>query len=1449
MVNVAEFAYFPDLTEIRDAEHLLIRYFHDGEKIEKIDYFDSQDRLQSSQKFYWEKSFLKCKALFNKDGHPIFAKTFRYEDGNVVEEILWGQLTGNEMPAFQIDSDGNPSGAEKYTKTYAYYKDPFNLLKTEEEEDGPSYEYIYKPGTNLLQAKFTRDRKGNILIREFSFYDADHQLISEIVDDGISSAESDYTSVTQRIEKHYEINPTTGLPDAVSELYWDPIRRKLNLLKKIALKYSNQKIIQEDVFDAEGTYRYTIQTEYNDFGQITKKITPLGENLYFYDDLGFLKEIKEVGTSRKKFEYDKAGREISCFDTDKNAFTERTYDKKGRVLSETDFKGHTTIHVYDVFGNRKETKFPKIRDESGSFSTPISTFQHDLFGNLTEATMPLGETTRSIYNLLRKPLITIQPDGSKTEHFYNKNGTLAKTILPDFSEIHYEYDLFQRITSKIVLSPQHDILAQETWGFNAFNLLSHTDSRRLTTMFFYDGSGRKIEESAGERTTTYSYDNLGFLERIDNGVFACVQKHNASGQIIEEWQEDSYGRIENRMQFSYDSEGRKKQVIRVTSQGLAIDSLVYEQGRLSKHTDPQGAITQFLYNENFIDDSGQKVLQKTTIDPLRNATIETNDIAGRISTIEKRDSDNRLLFSERFYYDQSGNRSKRRTDIFIEDRLIRTLFVYWKYDSMGRVIEENEGGQKRTQFLYDARGRIRSKILPNGIEIKYQYDGIDRIISQIATDGTVHDEWVYQNEPEPVQIIDYIHHKSLWRTYTRFGELIKETSSLGFDLSWEYDKIGRISSFILPNLSSVAYYYQGLRMIRVERHDAKGNSIYSHEYLKFDRNGHVAEENLIFNIGSLTTAHDLLERPSSQTSPWLEQSVTYGLSGLVETRTNSLLGDKTYEYDALRQLKKEGDQAYFFDSLGNPAKCSINDLNQLLANEEASFTYDLNGNMKEKIVPGHLVQYSHDALDRLTEIIYPQKRKIKYFYDPLSRLSSKETQIWNHNSWIQADRISYLYDQTKEVGTLNDDGSILEFKTLGLGIKGDIGAAIAIEINEIPYAPLHDFSGNILALISSDGHLKEKYEINAFGAESSTAPPINPWRFCSKRTDEGLVFFGLRFYDPSLGRWITPDPSGFSDSSNLYVYVLNCPLNRLDLFGLYSFDEFANQPSITITVPIPALASLPSMGGFLCKGEINGVHSDFYIFHTQWHKLQFTPEEHNTGQINLLDHLHELIPTQGKQIVLTSFGNGISTSIEEFNTANRAVAQTISGPLMISLYNQTEGLVKDISRTRDERKGVDTPIVCKMRQFLSCLIHHIHKINPESAWLSINHSENGVILKRSIEGASPEDQEKFKQSLHILAIGPADCVPQNYGASVSNIYSDKDYVTGFGPCGYAKRYLGNQDYEMKILPCISNKSQRNFWIADHGFLMPTYRKSWEDHIDFLHEKIGFYGRSNYAQSR
>ena len=77
----------------------------------------------------------------------------------------------------------------------------------------------------------------------------------------------------------------------------------------------------------------------------------------------------------------------------------------------------------------------------------------------------------------------------------------------------------------------------------------------------------------------------------------------------------------------------------------------------------------------------------------------------------------------------------------------------------------------------------------------------------------------------------------------------------------------------------------------------------------------------------------------------------------------------------------------------------------------------------------------------------------------------------------------------------------------------------------------------------------------------------NLYRFSSKEwnPNSGLYYYGYRFYDPNLQRWVNADPVQEDGGINLYGFVANAPVNEADAMGL----GFGNPvPPIVVTWPV-----------------------------------------------------------------------------------------------------------------------------------------------------------------------------------------------------------------------------------------------------------------------------------------
>lgn len=739
MQPVARFTYYPDRTEVRDVDNLLIQYYHNDGKLTHIQYYDDQVKLNSSQVFYWDQDRLRCKAKLDGKKKVLFAKTFVYDpNGNVIEEALWGTLSGKSHPPLVIDKDGVPSGGECFKKKYAY--DPhFNVVVQEEEED-LTYQYFYKPNTNLLTAKITLHQEA-IIKREFYVYNEEHFLVREVIDDGCGPEDiHDFSGITQRLETSYEIDPKTGLPTSISEWYVDE-DHILQLLKKTKLRYSTQqRVVEQKIFNAKDNYCYSIHIDYDSYGNIIRKTNPIGEeNFYRYNSLGNLIESKEVGSPTKKYTYNAMNQQTSCTVKESGKTSYTFYDGKGRVTKETDEKGNTVCHSYDCFGNRLLTKYPPILDKDNSLYHPVAEFQYDIHGNLISSILPQKEQFFQVYNTYRKPTKITQADGSQIQHYYNLNGTLAQTIQPDGSSIHYTYDHLQRLTSKKICSKSEELISSEKWEYNTFQLLSYTDNQGIVTTYEYDRAGRKISKTLGDRTVRYEYDDLGFVKCVRNDCVSLITINDFAGRVVKQWEEDDHGHIKNKMSFFYNKQNQKEKAIRLTSKGKAIDLFEYDfLGRLICHVDPNHAETKIVYSDDFENELGQKVLLKTTTDPLHNRLIELHDVGNRIVSIERQDPQGETVFKENYIYDRSGNQIKRVSYVISNKEITKVIPFEMEYDCMGRVVKEIEADEKVTTYEYNASGQVVQKVLPSKVSLDYKYDCLGRLLELQSSDGSVH---------------------------------------------------------------------------------------------------------------------------------------------------------------------------------------------------------------------------------------------------------------------------------------------------------------------------------------------------------------------------------------------------------------------------------------------------------------------------------------------------------------------------------------------------------------------------------------------------------------------------------------------------------------------------------------------------------------------------------------
>jgi RHS repeat-associated protein len=104
--------------------------------------------------------------------------------------------------------------------------------------------------------------------------------------------------------------------------------------------------------------------------------------------------------------------------------------------------------------------------------------------------------------------------------------------------------------------------------------------------------------------------------------------------------------------------------------------------------------------------------------------------------------------------------------------------------------------------------------------------------------------------------------------------------------------------------------------------------------------------------------------------------------------------------------------------------------------------------------------------------------------------------------------------------------------------------------NSFPAALRYDAYGNRSATGGTDPyHSTDLQFAGEWGYQTKWASATDPGL--------GLQYLEQRYYDPMVGRFLTPDPIDFEGGLNLYAYTDNDPVNEVDPLGLsHKFREY-----------------------------------------------------------------------------------------------------------------------------------------------------------------------------------------------------------------------------------------------------------------------------------------------------
>lgn len=204
-------------------------------------------------------------------------------------------------------------------------------------------------------------------------------------------------------------------------------------------------------------------------------------------------------------------------------------------------------------------------------------------------------------------------------------------------------------------------------------------------------------------------------------------------------------------------------------------------------------------------------------------------------------------------------------------------------------------------------------------------------------------------------------------------------------------------------------------------------------------------------------------------------------------------------------------------------------------------TFDYNGNTLTKVLGSNTTSYTWDFENRLSSVTLPNGGgTVTFKYDLFG------TRIYKSSS---AGTSIYAYDGDDLTEETNSTGAV-------------VARYARTEIIDEPLAMLRsgttsyyqaDGLWSVTSLSNAAGALAQTYTFDSFGNQTASSGSLtNSFRYNAREfdTETNLYFYRARYYDQTVGRFISEDPINFSGGINFYEYVKNQPIDNFDPFGL-----------------------------------------------------------------------------------------------------------------------------------------------------------------------------------------------------------------------------------------------------------------------------------------------------------
>ena len=779
------------------------------------------------------------------------------------------------------------------------------------------------------------------------------------------------------------------------------------------------------------------------------------------------------------------------------------------------------------------------------------------------------------------------------------------------------------------------------------NLTSFTDPAGKLWQYGYDDNHRvtSLTNPLSITTATNTYDSLGRIktQAVARQTGSATYNYYFSGyRNIEEDQDG------NHTIYFFDDKGRS--VGTENALGHKVAQEYDGQDHIVKITDPRMNSSEFIYDGNHN--------MTRIINAVLNETVNDYDIQNRL--IQSTDP---LLHSSAFTYNDRHQLTS--TTLYPDDTVSITTSA--GYYANGLPATRTDARQTTTTLVYDGVGNLASSQTGTQPAITYNYDVIGRLQSLTDQVGTA-TSFTYDPRNLMQSRTDGLGRQAVF-TYYDNGLLHTVTDRNNETTTYTYTPIGKVNTIVYPDTSAISFSYDQLDHL-TGMTDAIGTTSYTYDVAgrltsltnphgfavsyTYDEAGNLIELTYPGNK-KVYYSYDELNRLKTVTN-WLSQtaSYTYDQAGRL-TNLNHLNGTLTgYGYDNANRLTdiqntKSDTTAiatYHFtlDANGNrtgvdqtepltPILGSIatnytynEKKNRLLTAGPSTFDYDFEGQLAD--IDG--TPHTFDGQHRLISIGGPTV--CRYFYNGAgNRLEAIRDGVTTR----------YIYDASGNLlAEADEHNTITRYYIHGLGLLAMVTPSDKV------YCYHFNATGSTIAMTDGSQEVVNKYAYTPFGIITNQQEAVpQPFKYVGQHgvmtEPNGLQYMRARYYDPSVGRFISEDPIGFGGGDvNLYVYVQNNPVLFIDPLGLAYRQE---RPLDTWGLRNTTAGPFHHDRFLYNDGSDSGYYDDSTV------GADNTPEKMINKYQNLGKELDDNILYQAEQNIKNQWDRSVNKTAEKYN--------------------------------------------------------------------------------------------------------------------------------------------------------------------------------------------------------